>query len=72
MSDTFCVLPLPIIQANRPKMVTLSCCPNWDTIGNIKDTTFEKAWNSKAQQTLRKQLLNGERPRQLFPPMLET
>ena len=65
MSDTFCVLPFTHL-STRPNGDITPCCRNWDTIGNIKDTTFEEAWNSKAQQKLRKQLLNGERPDNCF------
>lgn len=65
MSDTFCVLPFTHL-STRPNGDITPCCRNWDTIGNIKDTTFEQAWNSPVQQKLRRQLLDGQRPDNCF------
>ena len=65
MSDTFCVLPFTHL-STRPDGAITPCCRSRDTLGNIKDMTFEEAWNSERQQKLRTQLLNGERPKYCF------
>lgn len=64
-SDTFCVLPFTHL-STRPDGSITPCCRSRDTLGNIKDMTFEQAWNSERQQKLRTQLLNGERPKHCF------
>ena len=60
MSDTFCTLPFTHL-STRPNGDITPCCRSRDTLGNIKDMTFEEAWNSERQQQLRKDLLNGVR-----------
>ena len=65
MSDTFCVLPFTHL-STRPDGAITPCCRSRDTLGNIKDMTFEQAWNSERQQTLRQDLLSGVRNRHCF------
>jgi len=60
MTDTFCVLPFTHL-STRPDGAITPCCRSRDTLGNIKDMTFEEAWNSERQQQLRKDLLSGVR-----------
>ena len=60
MTDTFCALPFTHL-STRPNGDITPCCRSRDTLGNIKDMTFEQAWNSERQQQLRKDLLNGVR-----------
>ena len=60
MTDTFCTLPFTHL-STRPNGDITPCCRSRDTLGNIKDMTFEEAWNSERQQQLRKDLLNGVR-----------
>ena len=60
MTDTFCTLPFTHL-STRPNGDITPCCRSRDTLGNIKDMTFEQAWNSERQQQLRKDLLNGVR-----------
>ena len=58
--DTFCVLPFTHL-STRPNGEITPCCRSRDTLGNIKDMTFEQAWNSERQQKLREDLLSGVR-----------
>ena len=65
MTDTFCVLPFTHL-STRPNGDITPCCRSRDTLGNIKDMTFEQAWNSERQQQLRKDLLTGVRNKHCF------
>ncbi len=65
MTDTFCVLPFTHL-STRPDGAITPCCRSRDTLGNIKDMTFEEAWNSERQQQLRKDLLSGVRNKHCF------
>ena len=65
MSDTFCVLPFTHL-STKPNGDIAPCCRSRDTLGSIKNMTFEEAWNSERQQKLRTQLLSGERPEHCF------
>ena len=65
MTDTFCVLPFTHL-STRPDGAITPCCRSRDTLGNIKDMTFEEAWNSERQQRLRKDLLSGVRNKHCF------
>ena len=65
MSDTFCALPFTHL-STRPNGDITPCCRSRDTLGNIKDMTFEQAWNSERQQQLRKDLLTGVRNKYCF------
>ncbi len=65
MSDTFCVLPFTHL-STRPNGDITPCCRSRDTLGNIKDMTFEQAWNGERQQQLRKDLLRGVRNKHCF------
>ena len=60
MTDTFCALPFTHL-STRPNGDITPCCRSRDTLGNIKDMTFEQAWNSDNQKQLRKDLLTGVR-----------
>ncbi len=65
MTDTFCALPFTHL-STRPNGDITPCCRSRDTLGNIKDMTFEQAWNSERQQQLRKDLLTGVRNKHCF------
>ena len=65
MTDTFCVLPFTHL-STRPDGAITPCCRSRDTLGNIRDMTFEEAWNSERQQRLRKDLLSGVRNKHCF------
>ena len=65
MSDTFCVLPFTHL-STRPDGSITPCCRSRDTLGNIRDMTFEEAWNSERQQNLRKDMLEGRRNKHCF------
>jgi len=65
MTDTFCALPFTHL-STRPNGDITPCCRSRDTLGNIKDITFEQAWNSERQQQLRKDLLTGVRNKHCF------
>ena len=65
MTDTFCVLPFTHL-STRPNGDITPCCRSRDTLGNIRDITFEQAWNSERQQLLRKDLLSGIRNKYCF------
>ena len=65
MTDTFCVLPFTHL-STRPDGAITPCCRSRDTLGNIRDMTFEEAWNSERQQRLRKDLLLGVRNKHCF------
>lgn len=65
MTDTFCVLPFTHL-STRPDGAITPCCRSRDTLGNIRDITFEQAWNSDRQQQLRTDLLSGVRNKHCF------
>ena len=65
MTDTFCVLPFTHL-STRPDGAITPCCRSRETLGNIKDMTFEQAWNSDKQQQLRRELLSGKRAELCF------
>ena len=65
MTDTFCILPFTHL-STRPDGAITPCCRSRDTLGNIRDMTFEEAWNSERQQRLRKDLLSGVRNKHCF------
>ena len=65
MTDTFCVLPFTHL-STRPDGAITPCCRSRDTLGSIKNMTFEEAWNSERQQRLRKDLLLGVRNKHCF------
>ncbi len=65
MTDTFCILPFTHL-STRPDGAITPCCRSRDTLGNIRDMTFEEAWNSERQQQLRKDLLSGVRNKHCF------
>ena len=65
MTDTFCVLPFTHL-STRPDGGITPCCRSRDTLGNIRNMTFEQAWNSDRQQQLRKDLLIGVRNKHCF------
>ncbi len=65
MTDTFCVLPFTHL-STRPDGAITPCCRSRETLGNIRDMTFEQAWNSERQQQLRTELLSGKRAKLCF------
>ena len=65
MTDTFCVLPFTHL-STRPDGAITPCCRSRDTLGNIRNMTFEEAWNSDRQRQLRKDLLSGVRNKHCF------
>ena len=65
MTDTFCILPFTHL-STRPDGAITPCCRSRDTLGSIRDMTFEQAWNSERQQQLRKDLLSGVRNKHCF------
>ena len=65
MTDTFCTLPFTHL-STRPNGDITPCCRSRDTLGNIKEMTFEQAWNSERQKQLRKDLLTGVRNKYCF------
>ena len=65
MTDTFCILPFTHL-STRPNGDITPCCRSRDTLGNIRNITFEEAWNSNRQQQLRKDLLTGVRNKHCF------
>ena len=65
MTDTFCVLPFTHL-STRPDGAITPCCRSRDTLGSIRNMTFEEAWNSERQQQLRTDLLSGVRNKHCF------
>merc|ERR1711991_268130 len=52
--------------STRPDGAITPCCRSRDTLGNIRDMTFEQAWNSERQQKLREDMLEGRRNQYCF------
>jgi radical SAM protein with 4Fe4S-binding SPASM domain len=61
LPTTICAIPWLNIEINSNGNMS-PCCMSSLTVGNIKDTTLEQAFNSEALNGLRKSLLAGERP----------
>ena len=70
-SKTFCVLPFMSLATNASGNLRVCCNvipgkgfikkPNGDIYKIYKDD-MQEAWNSEVYQTLRQQMLDGERP----------
>lgn len=70
MSNTFCLYPFMNLNSNTEGSVKLCCSINENI--HVKDKngnelnfgthSIEEIWNSEYMQTIRKQMLNGERP----------
>jgi radical SAM protein with 4Fe4S-binding SPASM domain len=61
IEKTFC--PMPFCHLNVKQEGKISACWRYpDRIGDYTDNSLNEVWNGEKLRTLRKQLLNGERP----------
>jgi len=60
-NKTFCMIPWTHL-SSWPDGRILTCCmtDSDDAMGNLKDMTFEEAWNCEQQRQLRKNMLEGK------------
>lgn len=62
-SKTFCILPWIHLYANPDGSVLPCCIGNHHlSLGNVQSSTIDDVWNSNQYKTLRKKMLNNERP----------
>ena len=63
MSKTLCILPWIHMYVNADGSVLPCCIGDYkQPLGNTHNRSIEDIWNSHEYKTLRKQLLNGEKP----------
>lgn len=71
MADTFCILPWMHLATSSTGNLRICCnstpgknfvTKDDGTVYKIYKDNIQEAWNSKTYQTIRKQMLNGERP----------
>jgi radical SAM protein with 4Fe4S-binding SPASM domain len=62
LPDSICAIPWTHLEVTSNGDITPCCMTSGSTLGNIKSTTLEQAFNSKPLQDLRRGLLAGERP----------
>lgn len=62
-SKTFCILPWIHLYAN-PDGSVLPCCigDHHRSLGNVQSSTIDEVWNSDQFKTLRKKMIDGDRP----------
>jgi radical SAM protein with 4Fe4S-binding SPASM domain len=63
LPETICAIPWMNIELRSNGDITPCCMSSGVSLGNINNDTIDDAFNSDALQTLRKQLLNGEKPK---------
>ena len=64
-SKTFCMHPFTGL-ATREDGAVKACCRS-HPVGFIQDDTLESIWNNNTMKRIRKQVLNGERPKECEP-----
>ena len=63
ISKTFCVLPWVHLHTWPNGNVYPCCITDFrETIGNLKDSSLNQIWNDKPMMSIRKQMLNGDKP----------
>jgi radical SAM protein with 4Fe4S-binding SPASM domain len=63
LPDTVCAIPWTHLEITQQGNITPCCMSHGSTLGNIKHTTLEQAFNGKELQELRRELLAGDRPK---------
>jgi hypothetical protein len=64
LPDTICAIPWMHLEIRNNGSITPCCMSNSVTIGNIESTTLDDAFSSDYMNSLRKQFLAGDKPKE--------